>query len=83
VCLGKRTNKQNSSSLLHLFLSMCTKEVFKEGFVTTVKKIKDSEKTHSPKSLLFYVQENFKQLHSRWHTWSSKWSFTHKLTCNL
>lgn len=82
--LGKRTNKQNSSSLLHLFLSTRALEVFKEGFVTTVrKKPRTLKKTYPCKSLSFYVRKSFKQLHSRWHMWSSKWSFTHKLTCNL
>lgn len=57
ICLGKRTNKQDSSSLFHLFLSTCGLEVFKEGFVTTVKKKARRIKKHIPPNLFHFMSK--------------------------
>lgn len=57
IYLGKRTNKQNSSSLFHLFLSTRVLEVFKEGFVTRVKKKARTVKKHIPSNLFHFMSK--------------------------
>lgn len=57
IYLGKRTNKQNSSSLFHSFLSTRALEVFKEGFVTRMEKKARTVKKHIPSNLFHFMSK--------------------------